>query len=217
MNWLDDDKKESYFRFNVRVKDSNSIDDVGQMDILRREVHLQPKGASRQLEVASALLISSFYFELDTIPEYDNGYYRCEGSIRCRNSSLEVIKALSRLFDSRPRLEFTKAESGLLGVLEEKDICSFCQRYSKGVCFYVRHPKDTVSISLRTGYLEDRELSGFPQSVAWFIEKQQLRAHFGAADHHVRGGFYCRQCDKNRFRKRRILEEVPPLKIRRLS
>jgi hypothetical protein len=48
------------------------IDDISTMDELRAQVQTQPLGNIKRLEIITALLASSFYFELDRPPIYDN-------------------------------------------------------------------------------------------------------------------------------------------------
>jgi len=219
-NRLDENSTQDYFRLNVKVGQVPELDDITQMDDLRRAVQFQHLGKSKREGVVSALLISSFYLELDCLPYYENGFYRCEGVIRCRNNSYAVVHALTKLFSSS--LEFTSettSERGLLAVFKgEEDICSWCQRYGKQIVFYIRHPRDTITLSLRTDELNYRKLSGFPQTVEWFIKQQRLDAQFGTADHHIPGAFFCSKCDITRLqnRKRKDYEAAwPPLKRQR--
>ena len=219
-NSLDENLRPGYFRLNIKVGQVPGLDDITQMDDLRRAVQFQPLGKSKREGVVSALLISSFYLELDYLPYYENGFYRCEGVIRCRNNSYAVVHALTKLFSSS--LEFTSettSERGLLAIFKgEEDICSWCQRYSKQIVFYIRHPRDMITLSLRTDELNYRKLSGFPQTVEWFIKQQRLDAQFGAADHHIPGAFFCSKCDMTRLqnRKRKDYEAAwPPLKRQR--
>ena len=98
------------------------------MDDLWRVVQFQPLGKSKWEGVVLVLLISSFYLELDYLPYYKNGFYRCEGVICCWNNSYVVIYALIKLFLSS--LEFTSritGERGLLAIFKgEEDICLWC-------------------------------------------------------------------------------------------
>jgi hypothetical protein len=204
MNSRTKDEAQAYFRQNIRIKEIPDIDDISTMDELRVQVQTQPLGNIKRLEIITALLASSFYFELDRLPIYDNQYYRCEGSIRCRNNGLGAVRALVRLIPSFA-LEFT-FDMGTLATVNEGDVCSWCQRFSKSVVFYVRHPSQTIAISLRTSDLSYHNLSSFPKPVEWFVTQQRLEARFGVADHHAPGSFFCHKCDENRLegRKRQV-------------
>lgn len=68
-NRLDDNSRGNYFRLNVPFSGGEPrLDDVGRMDELRQSVHLQPEGPRDRKRIALAILVTSFYFELDTIP-----------------------------------------------------------------------------------------------------------------------------------------------------
>lgn len=191
-NRLDEDSKADFFRLNVPFQgDEPRLDDVGCVDELRRSVHLHAEGPRDRTKIALALLVASFFFELDTVPWFEGGRYLCQGYIRCRNDPKAVIHALIRLYGAQ--MEFT-FETGTLGALSVEDVCSTCNLYCKKVRFYVRHLKENVKMHLRVNGLERRKLSGFPHSMAWFVHQQQLDSPFGNAEHGAPGSFRCGAC-----------------------
>lgn len=210
--------KRNFFRMNIRMDQTPEIDDISSMDELSDRVYSQSSLSGKQLDVLFALLAKSFYFELDSLPVFDRDYYRCEGTIRCRNNSYGVLKALNALYP-KSNHQFAN-DLGSLSVLNAEDICTWCQRYSKAVVFYVRRPSDDIKIFLQRAPLQKREISSFPKPLDWFVKQQRLDASFGVADHHGPGLFFCRGCDEKRLqgRKRQVAQSWwPPEKRVRLS
>ena len=74
------------------------------MSYLRNSVHFQPDAASTRIELVASLLTASFFFELDALPEYHSGNFRCDGRICLRNHSYGVVQALAKTIPGR--LEF---------------------------------------------------------------------------------------------------------------
>lgn len=191
-NRLDDKSKPNYFRLNVPFSgEEPRLDDVERVEELRRSVHLQPDGPKDRTGIAFALLVTSFFFELDTIPIFEEGRYFCQGVIRCRNNPRSVTRSLNKLFGTH--LEFTTSTVSL-GLLSVDDVCGTCQLYQRRVRFYVRHLEETVNIYLKANNLERRKLSGFPHDMAWFVSRQRLSMPFGNADHDNPGNFKCGAC-----------------------
>jgi hypothetical protein len=192
-NSLDEKSKSDYFRLNVHLQGQPVMDDTACMDGLRELVR-----AFHSLEdygnIAAALLVSSFYFELTALPRLEGGLYKCNGTIRCRGHANAVVESLLNLYFGP--LEFA-TDSRLLGSLDPKsDFCQRCNRYGKRVSFYVQHLSETFTLFLAAEDVgKRRKLSGFPQSMEWFIQQQHLRATFGAADYGCPGRLRCADCD----------------------
>ena len=211
INRLDDSSKADYFRLNVSFQgDGPRLDDVRCIDELRRSVQLQPDGPRDRASIAFALLVASFYFELDTTPTFETNRYYCRGFLRCRNDSQAVLNSLAKIHSN---LEFvTDFES--LGTLTSDDICSRCHIYCKRIQFSVRHPDDMVSINLKVHGLEQRKISGFPHSMTWFTRQQQLVAQFGNAAHDMPQLYRCRACtfgrdnNNSRVERKRTLDDL---------
>ncbi|KAI9760680.1 MAG: hypothetical protein M1840_002356 [Geoglossum simile] len=192
-NSLDEKSKSDYFRLNVPLQGEPVLDDTACMDKLRESVRSFPS-LGDYIDIAAALLVSSFYFELTALPRFEGGLYKCNGTIRCRGHSDAIIESLFNLHYGR--LEFA-ADSRLLGSLDpETDFCQQCHRYRKRISFYVQKLNETVTLCLVAKDVgKRRKLSGFPQSIEWFIQQQHLEATFGTADHGCPGRLRCADCD----------------------
>lgn len=192
INRLDESTRDDYFRFNVPLStEEPRIDDVGQMENLKNSVHLLPNGLEDRINAASALLIASFYFELQSFPRFDAGRYFCQGLIRCRNNGEAVLKSLASIHGGL--LEFA-GDTEVLGTLCQTDICDLCHLYCKKVKFFVRHLEDTVNIQVKFNGHVKRKISGFPHNMLWFIKQQQLDSAFGTSDHDMPGAIKCLAC-----------------------
>lgn len=193
VNGLDERSREDYFRFNISLSAVEpALDNTDQMDELRENVHLQAHTLQNCVDTASALLISSFFFELTIPPEFDSGFYRCQGTIRCRIKGDVMIRSLTNLHPSC--LSFVTDTETLVPFSGKVDVCRLCHRYSKRVEFYVRHPSDLMTIYLQVGVQKRRKISGFPQTMQWFVKQQNLEEVFGTPDHGNLGGLSCQRC-----------------------
>lgn len=191
-NRLDESTKADYFRLNVPwTGEEPRLDDVDCMDALRRLVQLQPQGPRDRTRIASALLVASFYFELDGIPTFQTGQHLCKGVIRCRNDFRAVSSSLLRIHNTQLELT-TDTES--LGLLTSDDIYEECHVYCKSVQFHVRSLEDVVSMFVKINGLERRKISGFPHSMSWFSRQQHLDAPFGRTDHDLERLTKCLAC-----------------------
>lgn len=214
-NRLSDEEKGKYFRFDVELKELPRLDDPSQTDRLRECVHLQPGAMHHREEAMTALLISCFFFELHNAPVFENGLYRCNGSIRCRNVSRAVIRSLTQIHPAT--IEFS-TDQGILGHLNGyEDICRQCHRMRITISFTIRHPSEIISIYLQVRGVK-RRISAFPQSMEWFIQKQKLEAKFGRVDHGSPRTIECSQCPwkEGIMHKRKLnLDNMPESKHKR--
>lgn len=97
-NRLINDVKADFFRFNVTFKGAEpEIDDVSYMDNLVDSVSEKLATSARLTNIAIALLVSYLYFKFDRAPEYDDGFLRYTGSIRCGTDCTAFTRALRRL------------------------------------------------------------------------------------------------------------------------
>ena len=184
VNRLDEIRKANYFRLNIQYPgEEPRLDDVGQIESLRRSVHLQPTDTKDLTNILCALLAASFYFELGSLPVYRSGHYLCWGLLRCRNNSQGVLESLNQLQMTQLDL-ITPTEC--LGPLAEHDICSSCREYCKIVEFHVRSLDDVLDICVRFND-KPRKISGVPHSIRWFIDRQHLDSPFGTSFHEAKG------------------------------
>jgi hypothetical protein len=227
LNGLDDKTKQDYIRWNITYPGAEpAIDNVDCMDELSHHVETQAHG-TRVFQGFSNLLISSLFFELDGMPPQDEyGFYHCKGSIRCRSGSLWLIRAMTRAHESV--MEFCKDGDSLGCKLEETDICAACCRYRRPVEFLVRSRADEISLSVKGGKCKGRNLSAMPNSLAWFIKRQNLESPFGCATHGDPGALLCPACSpkpkprpRNRHatsaKRKRQTPALPPTPRKRTS
>jgi hypothetical protein len=193
VNSLDEKSRSSYYRLNVPLTGAALLDDASIIGELRERVRSLPAGGITRLQVARALLISCFYFQLENLPRWTKHGYHVHGSIRCRSNSWGVVNGLSRV--GIDDVEFTTEVEVLRNLSAVRDdICGKCSRYRKDVHFFVRHPLDMISIYVKSGSLSRCRLGGFPQSIDWFINQQGLRGAFGSSNHNIPGQLTCPMC-----------------------
>ncbi|OQE10117.1 hypothetical protein PENFLA_c001G05423 [Penicillium flavigenum] len=133
-NGLDEQRRQDFFRLNTELPFPIRLDDVQSIPLQKEQIHLRPQG--QLIEVATALLVSNFYFQLDTSPTYDGGFYLCEGSIRCRGIYKDIVNALITLH--QPNLEFVTANETLTSL----DLQDTLQKLSRYRYVWRRAPKE---------------------------------------------------------------------------
>ena len=74
----------------------------------------------------------------------------------------------------------------------EQELCATCQRYQKNVEFVLRYMDEPLTILLCSSIHGKRPISGFPQSVQWFVDQQYLDTPFGLPFHTANRG--CDAC-----------------------
>ncbi|KAL4929402.1 patatin-like phospholipase family protein [Aspergillus undulatus] len=202
---LDDNAKENYFRFDPCFREMPSMDDTKCMDYLSDQTRIQSSWQDSS-EAALALLVSSLYFKLDAVPQYQSGFFHCRGTIRSRCSPEPLIRRLSQLEPGRQ--DFFKDQLNLGLHLSSADVCSSCHRYSLAVRFYVRNLDEKITLSLRLGATK-RRLSAFPKSIQQFVEEQALDSPFGHSNHDIPLLVNCSTCmtrTGSQGRKRKFIE-----------
>lgn len=170
--------KSQDFRLNIDLEEAPAIDDLDCLERLKKNVHTQPGGAIQRLEVAVALLSASFFFELEAVPKIDStsGRFRCDGTIYCRNTGAAVVESLQRLCGES--LSFSSDDGSLAGFGIDA-ICDQCFRFSKRVSFLIDDLSQPSSLYLTSPLYPQQRISGFPQSMNWFIAQQGLHLEFG--------------------------------------
>lgn len=176
LHHLQRDAQDRFFRLNVNLKDDEPrLDDVKAIERLSQAVDTC-KGDPKIIDIKMALLASCFFFELKRAPTFDaSGFYVCQGEIRTRMDHTKVFMALRQM--STSPIEFFKDHISLGQSDPSSDVCPGCYRFRKKICFFVRHPAETISITINMGD-HQRSLSGFPQSMAWFKSAQNLTSPF---------------------------------------
>jgi len=178
---LEEDAKRQQFRLNLPlVGKEPEIDDVDKMQYLHDQIQYHLGDIEG---IARAFKAVTFFFELDGPLVLEGGRYCCHGSILSRSpDSLDLVHNLT---SSYPYAQFFNHDL-TLGFLTASDICKLCGRFQKAVTIYVRHPSDRVNLQLVFNRLFRRSISGFPQPIEWFVERQKLDARFGQPDHESR-------------------------------
>jgi hypothetical protein len=195
-NGLGQEQRRDFFRLDTQLPFPIRLDDVRHLEFQKQQIYLNPK--HQLVNMATALLVSNFFFKLDAPVNYQNGFYHCQGVIRCRTNAEHAILALNSLHTSK--MEFF-IETDTIGMCEPGDICNVCSRYEKRVAFYIRHPDDHLTISLRIGQSVLRKISGFPQTIRWFEVQQGFHCPFGTAEYDYNGCLSCSSCGKSSKRK----------------
>ena len=219
INRLDESTRADYIRFNIPLVGGQDVrlDDVSMIDTLRGTVQSQANGLKDLRLTASILLVSTFYFELDELPVFDAGTYRCRGSLRCRYDAKKVFESLYSLHS----LMEVSSDVVAFGKLTEDDICSHCHRYCYKLNFEVRRLSDPISIYIKMDSSVRRFVSGCPQPVQWFIGQQRLNAVFGDPDHGACRMQTCSNCaskssSTHKLKKRKLRTMEPSKKKRKL-
>ncbi|EAS29982.3 uncharacterized protein CIMG_08728 [Coccidioides immitis RS] len=192
-NLLDEPTRTRYIRVNYPFPAGGppAMNNTEAIEPLGRWVQKQLSQGIKQ--AAIMLLVSSFYFEVDIMPEFYSGGFHCRGSIRCRAPAHSVIKALKGLCPAP--LYFFKESVNLGLCLSEDDICYKCRNYIRPVRFFARDLREDITLSLQCG--ESRKLlSSFPNTLQWFIDMQGLEHNFGQAHHDIPFRIHCDECNR---------------------
>ena len=194
INRIEDGYRADYIRLNVRMVGTRepAIDDIASMDELREIVRAQPRSIQQCRDTIFALLVSSFYFELSSAPMYTQGRYHCQGVIRCRLEGSATVQVLSRIHEGS--LVFVTVSENLGQYCGEEDLCWSCGQYRKQIDLSVRHPTETITLYLESISQGRRKISAFPQTVHWFMERQQIGSQFGTSDHDAVNNRRCKAC-----------------------
>lgn len=168
-----------YYRWNPVFEDGlPRLDEIESIYGLRDRVDAYPC-ATILADVKTAMLASSFFFELSHLPEYcSDGTYMCEGTIRIRGDPSQVLELLSTC--STGCAEFVRKGEDLGEVQITDGICLQCKLFSQQIQFRVRGHDDSHAICLKLEKDREHRISGFPQNMAWFCEQQGLYDVFSA-------------------------------------
>jgi len=203
-NAIEPQDRESSFRIDLPLDQSFALDEVKKMNDIRQAAHKFLSTFDFQ-NIRLAALAALFFFELDDVPTFTGQFYECRGAIRCR--SINRMTAITSMTKEFPDATFTTSSNSSLGSLTNGTFCSVCGAYQNKVIVFLHHPSQLTSIYIRFNKFYRRRISGFPNSISWFVERQQIENTFGFRDHrssHKGWGFSC--CGYGRKRK-----EGPPL------
>ncbi len=165
------------------------------MNELQETVHLQGHSLQNCVNTVSALLISSFFFELIISSEFDSGFYCCQSIIHCCLKDDVMIWSLMNLHSSC--LKFVTDTETLMPFSEKVDVCCLYYQYSKRVKFYIRHSSDLMTIYLQIDVQKRWKISEFSQTMQWFVKQQNLDEVFETSDHSNLSGLSCQCCSSD--------------------
>lgn len=175
-NRLDNRSRQDFFRLNLSIPgDGPAMDEVDRMNELRVAVNANLNDGRDLRHVGFALIASSFFFELTSIPFFHCGKFYCRGAIRCRLNGRKACNAMARL--SRSKSLFMNDNEILGHFGSEKKCCEKCHRYQKHVEFVVRDLAEPVSLYIQNIEYGKRTLEGFPKAMEWFLRQQKLEAY----------------------------------------
>ncbi|THC89924.1 hypothetical protein EYZ11_010621 [Aspergillus tanneri] len=168
---LDEATKRNYHRLDVTFPSQeprlNSAGEVRWMtSLVDKEARIQVPPA------LTSLLLASLFFELSSVPQWEDGFYHCIGTIRCRVRGNIFVDALTKL---HPHASAFILGEETLGISPYSDaVCEMCRRYCVPVRFAVKELHSRITLSLRLDGEQAQPLGGFPLSLCWFLEQQEL-------------------------------------------
>ena len=197
------------FRLDYTLEDLPRLDDVGKLS----QLATLPYNVSDEL--VRAVLATTFFFELDELPEKANGQFHCRGSILCARQNAREIMA--RVLVEFPGARFQTSHEYHLGRVDDDKGCISCSYYRKTVTFAVPSLDEEVSIRIANASYQC-DVGGFPSTMQQFLDKQQANAAFGRSDHQTNCWPRERLCYCARGMKRRVhfVEPAPERKKQRL-
>jgi len=127
VNNLDEESRDDYKRLNIFLPINESgIDNTSRMRELRESVHQNLQLMGNCQMTVYALLITTFYFELDgLLRNLSEDRFQCSGMICCRLSGKAIVEVLEQVHSSQ--LTFV-TNTRTLGYYNERcDLCLMCQ------------------------------------------------------------------------------------------
>ncbi|KAJ5475413.1 hypothetical protein N7539_007700 [Penicillium diatomitis] len=195
-NRLTDDSKTDSHRLDAPLESTDSnLDSVESMERLRDLVILQP-GSSRMVrEAVSTLLVSRFFFLIQSVPEQATCPFWCYGTVRCKGPAREIITALERLHPDG--LQYTSQDGYVERFNGVRSICDTCGCYYQPMSFLVPHLDQRVEVFITNTTKKQWRISGFPATVRQMIHRQNFGFSFGRDDHGYPCREDCRSCGKS--------------------
>lgn len=197
VNNLDKESHNDYKCLNIFLSiNEPGINNTSWMGELQKSMHLNMQLMKNCQTTVYALLITAFYFELDSLPRnLPEGRFQCFRTICCRLSGKVIVELLEQVHPSQ--LVFI-TNMRTLGYYNERcDLCLMCQRYWKKVEFNVCDLGQLTYIGVRSPKRPQRKISAFPKTMQWFIDWQGLNAPFEKAYHKDLWTHSCKLCMAN--------------------
>jgi len=169
---LDNRLRDDYFRFDIAVSGGLlRIDNTEYIDILSKLVRSNPDGQRKYQKTIVLLFAISFYFQLEIKSEYYLDLFQYIDSIHCRVSAEKIIEWID-IFDNS-RKDFYKNTINLDFYLTSNNICRYCYKYYRPICFIVYNLKENIGFFIYFGGKFYR-LNIFSNNIYWFIEQQEF-------------------------------------------
>jgi len=197
VNNLDKESCDDYKRLNIFLPiNEPGIDNTSQMHKLRESVHQNPQLMGNCQMTVYALLITTFYFELNgLLRNLSEDRFQCFEMICCRLSNKAIVEVLEQVHPSQ--LTFVTNTRTLGYYNERRNLCPMCQRYWKNIEFSIRNMSQLTSIGVRSSKQPQWKISAFSKTMQWFIDRQGLNTSFETAYHKNLWSHSCKLCLMN--------------------
>ncbi|KAL9057393.1 MAG: hypothetical protein Q9162_002338 [Coniocarpon cinnabarinum] len=182
LNNMSKHSKTRLHRLNTNLEDRYlSLDEISNIVYLKDRTIAEFHGNNNLDVICDSILASSFYFELDSAPEYRVEGLICRGSIYCRlQLSATGRQALcSHLKDQRAFFLVNGRPYRAV------DTCSGRTPFKKKVSVTVASKQDTIGVTLRHSTSLPLLISGLPKTVEELMKLQIFDAPFGRPDHQI--------------------------------
>lgn len=176
--WPDeqDDIDERFHRFNLLLDGKlPDLADAQAMERLSHEAQEHFSSDPAVLDLARAIIASSFYFELRCMPMFENGVYTCYGRVLCRISAANsVFESFMQKLDTMSATFYIR-QSACRG--RGRQGFSFDQtgNFSKPMSFRVKSLDERVDVSVELLSSHKYNISASPFTVAALIRLQGLQ------------------------------------------
>lgn len=215
-NRLDESTRQDYFRLSLdHIGTEPAMDDYKAIEQLALAVTMQTNGEMQRKRVLLALLTSSFFFELEEMPCFEQTTFICRGIVRSRTPG--IVRSLLRLCTNE--VEFFNGDIRLHENISCNDICGDCGNYSKRIHLRLSSLQDMVTISLSWNNNRERRcISAMPQRMSWYISVQGLGNAFDAGTKNTMVRSLCLSCGRKpkviAGKRKLIVQDNPPSKRR---
>ena len=171
LSGIHEDERFRYHRLNVQLASLIELDDVAAMGSLLSfvEAHLDPE---RLLAIVRAIWAASFFFELHSLPPYQDGSYACHGIISCYRPRAHAL--IEHIIGEYPTTSIVTSDGHVLGTLWQMRRCHGCNFTRMDVHLEVQHEWEPIAIYLQYTNLQRNLISSCPHPLSWFIYQQRI-------------------------------------------
>ena len=132
------------------------------------------------------IVASLFYFELESMPQYMNENILCADHILCWTHSGDPALKILLIQLSKSFMKFTLQDHILSEVIEEGSFINRDGNFQKQVELTVSNWQQRIFIHLEKESSPQKHISDSSFTIDFLIAAQDLKAHFGWADHKKR-------------------------------